>query len=1104
MRNVIEAVRTLPSLLWGARPTIARLGGFGPAIKKAFRIYRLEGLRGIVLRLRFHSEADMPAKWIKPSIEMTHLQSLFANASTKASENPDYVARATTSFAVAENPLKLIAFYLPQFHPIPENDQWWGQGFTEWTNVAKAMPQYLGHHQPRLPADLGFYDLRIPDIQRQQIELAKQYGIFGFCYHHYWFGGKRLLERPFNQILADPKLDLPFCVCWANENWTRRWDGKDSEVLIAQSHSPEDDIAFIEDLAPALRDPRYIRFNGRPVLIVYRAADLSDAKATTQRWRDYCWQTGIGELYLVAARTFGVSDPRPYGFDAAIDFPPHIAGLQVANTNVRVINPQYSGLVFDYKDLAAAFSRDEDPGYPLIKTVSPSWDNEARRPGRGTVFHGASPKAYADWLNSACSSTLQSVQSGIDLPPFVFINAWNEWAEGAYLEPDRRYGFAYLEATARTLERFGAPLCAGRIVVVSHDAHPHGAQMLALNLCRTLKSKFGFDVTAVLLNGGRLRDEFAKVATVHELAGADPNGEEAERLASLLRESNVDLAICNTTVSGHFAGTLKRHGIATICLVHELPKLIAAYKLEDHAASIAASADYVVCAADVVADAFSKAAQAPQLAPIVRPQGLYKRNALRARISDPSLQAECRRKLGLPLDRAIALGVGYADLRKGFDLFIDMAERAADTDNVVFVWVGHQDSQLLPSLQDRIDRLVGSRKLVLPGLQSDTDGYYAAADVYCLTSREDPYPSTVLEALDVGLPVVAFDGASGTCSIIIEHSGHVVPGFDLDAYCAAIRQALGQSAEARGTRARRFWQRRDISFQGYVHDLLALTNNAPKSVSVVIPNYNYARYLPERIDSVLRQTHPISELIILDDASTDASQSVIERKLAEIDIPVTYVGNDQNSGSVFKQWLKGAEIAKGEFIWIAEADDLADPGFLAEALQGFDADDVVLSYTESKQIDETGCVLSDNYHRYVEDISTTRWLSDYVRSGAEEIETALSIKNTIPNVSAVVFKRENFLTSITDNLEQISGYRVAGDWCTYVHLLQTGSCAFRSKPLNFHRRHSCSVTISKFSEQELNEIVRMQAFVEDNFDVGTVSKTKAAAYTKILKARLAS
>lgn len=292
---------------------------------------------------------------------------------------------------------------------------------------------------------------------REQVALAKLYGIGGFCFHHYWFGGKRLLERPVEQFLAATDIDFPFCLCWANENWTRRWDGREDDVLIAQQHSPEDDIAFIDSLLPMFSDKRYIRFNGRPVLIVYRASLLPDAKATAARWRQRCIEAGAGEPYLVAALSLGIGDPSSFGFDAAVEFPPQQASLWPVNQRVSLLNQGYSGSVFDYGELADQFKAKAEPDFRLIRGVTPSWDNEARKPGTGHSFRGSTPARYADWLRHAYVSTTARRGDDPAQPPFVFINAWNEWAEGAHLEPDRRYGYAYLHATANLIRELAPP-----------------------------------------------------------------------------------------------------------------------------------------------------------------------------------------------------------------------------------------------------------------------------------------------------------------------------------------------------------------------------------------------------------------------------------------------------------------------------------------------------------------------------------------------------------------------------------------------------------------------------------------------------------------------
>jgi glycosyltransferase involved in cell wall biosynthesis len=1108
-KGLIHATRVMPAAIQVG-------GGILPTLGKAVRVLRQEGIKGVKWRMEYaereggtvdhttmlrhaaRATAGDETPDVSKDVVRRYLDQLFTISGKSPSVSTEYVSKAERPFDLSGSPIKSIAFYLPQFHPIPENDLWWGKGFTEWTNVSKAVPQFVGHYQPHLPGELGFYDLRLVDAQRQQLELAKHYGISGFCFHHYWFGGRRLLERPFNQILANPELDLPFCLCWANENWTRRWDGMEQDVLMSQNHSAEDDLAFIADIAPALRDPRYIRFKGRPVLLVYRASLLPDAQATAERWRDYCRHEGIGKLYLVAVRSFGIKDPRPFGFDAAVEFPPHNAGRVVLNEKMRIINPNYQGTIYDYNEMALSYSDVTTTDYPIIKTVCPGWDNEARKPGQSHVFHGSSPETYGAWLRRACEQTITGMYVNAEHPPFVFINAWNEWAEGAHLEPDRSSGYASLQMTAEVLQDLGRT-AAKRIVLVSHDAHPHGAQLLALSLCRTLTTKFGFNMDLVLLGSGTLRSKFAETATIHDLASRDPQGNEAISLARRLRASGADVAICNTTVSGLFAETLSQAGFRVLSLIHELPELIRAYEIEPHAAAISRSSEKIVCAADLVGHEFSKIANFDGNKLLVRPQGAYKRNRFRSQTGDQQVRRKLRSKLGLSSRARVVLGVGYADHRKGFDLFLDVAEKIARRDENVFVWVGHHDHEFQAKLQRQIATMVKEGKLILSGLAEDTDPYYAVADLYLLTSREDPYPSTVLEALDVGLPAVGFEGVTGTGALITETGGLLVPPFDAHNMAQAVLSILREeTAEQRLERACRFWRRPDVPFQTYVHDLLNLVGKAPKRVSVVVPNYNYARFLTDRIGTILQQSYPISELIILDDASTDESHAVIENLLGQLDIPVRFIRNEVNSGSVFLQWLKGAEAATGEFLWIAEADDLSEPGFLAEVMRGFEHDNVVMSYCQSKQMSQDGAILCDHYLDYVKDVSPTQWLKDYRRDGEDEIVNGLSVKNTIPNVSAVVFRCDDLLETMRGHLDEILQYRVAGDWCTYVHLLRRGGCAFNAKSLNLHRRHDESVTIGSINADHLNEIINIQQSIARKHGITKVVEEKSRKYIQLL------
>ena len=348
--------------------------------------------------------------------------------------------------------IKPIAYYLPQFHQIPENSEWWGEGFTEWTNVTAAKPNFEGHYQPHIPKHMGFYDLQNVSVMKKQTELAKKYGIYGFCFHHYWFDGRKILELPINNYLASD-IDFPFCLSWANENWTRAWDGANNDILLAQNYSDDNDLAFINDCMAFFKDPRYIKVDNKPMLLVYRADHLPDAKTTARVWRDAAKANGFDDLHLVAIRSTQTEylDPlNAFGFDAAAEFPPHGYKFGRAETPIPVrTNPNYElSILPDYNLCLERAKQIEHPSYELYRGIMPSWDNTARKQNVATTFLNSSPEAYQQWFEYLVDYSSQH------LPPesrFIFINAWNEWAEGAHLEPDLKHELAYLEATYSAL-----------------------------------------------------------------------------------------------------------------------------------------------------------------------------------------------------------------------------------------------------------------------------------------------------------------------------------------------------------------------------------------------------------------------------------------------------------------------------------------------------------------------------------------------------------------------------------------------------------------------------------------------------------------------------
>ncbi len=449
--------------------------------------------------------------------------------------------------------MRPICFYLPQFHPIPENDRWWGKGFTEWTNVRKSRPRFPGHYQPHIPSQLGYYDLRDADIKESQAALARKFGIYGFCYYHYWFNSKRLLETPISQVLETGQPDFPFCLCWANENWTRRWDGGDKDILIAQKYNHDDDSQLIKSLVSAFRDERYIRVNGKPLFIVYSSDLLPDPKRTTEVWRTEMHKAGIGDLYLarVEKQLLG-NEPNPldYGFDAAIEFAPNWGSLGPAVNKMdmpALLSEDAAFTAYDYEKCMYEMLGREKPDYKLFRGVFPSWDNSARRSTGPTVFLGSSPEKYAFWLSQVARYTLEVFEGDERL---IFVNAWNEWAEGCHLEPDEKNGLQYLEATQNALKvanRFQEILLSLRL---DGDAGGFPFQQWYENVARVVPGQIADE-----------REFFQKYQNFIEYqVSALLNSETTESLERRLREKERQVADMKATLSWTLTEPIRKLG----------------------------------------------------------------------------------------------------------------------------------------------------------------------------------------------------------------------------------------------------------------------------------------------------------------------------------------------------------------------------------------------------------------------------------------------------------------------------------------------------------------------------------------------------------------
>ena len=345
---------------------------------------------------------------------------------------------------------KVLAYYLPQFHAIPENDTFWGEGFTEWRNVARGQPRFAGHMQPVVPRDLGHYCLDDPEVMRAQITMAAAAGVHGFCFYYYRFGDKRVLEKPIEHLMNDASLDFPFTLMWANENWTRTWDGEENQVLLRQDYDPAHDAGLVDDLARHFADPRYMCVGDRPLFFIYRAGHLPEPAAMIANWRALFKERHDMSPLIFMAQGMGDTDPTLFGLDGAIEFPPHkiCQDQPQINATLDLLDPDFAGHVISYDEVISRALAEPAPDFALIKTTVPHWDNEARRPGAGLTMHGSTPAKFEDWMRATVA---HAVANPVQSEAIVAVNAWNEWAEAAYLEPDVHFGGAYLNALSRAV-----------------------------------------------------------------------------------------------------------------------------------------------------------------------------------------------------------------------------------------------------------------------------------------------------------------------------------------------------------------------------------------------------------------------------------------------------------------------------------------------------------------------------------------------------------------------------------------------------------------------------------------------------------------------------
>lgn len=691
--------------------------------------------------------------------------------------------------------VQLIAYYLPQFHPIPENDEWWGKGFTEWRNVARAFPNFEGHYQPRIPGELGYYDLRVPQVMKRQVELAQLYGISAFCFHFYWFAGKTLLETPVSTYLENTDLSLPFCLCWANENWSRRWDGSEHEVLMAQQHSPEDDEAFLHHVRKYFADPRYLKIDGRPVLTVYRPSILPDPRATVERWRRLAKEWGYPDLYLIATNSFGFKDYEKLGFDALSEFPPHHIAADNVQFKLEMTSLRTGWRVRNYESVVHS-EKARDPGIGRIHPgITMGWDNSARKPAWGDVLHGASPALFHEWL-AHCVLRAKSNPADEQL---VFVNAWNEWAEGTYLEPDKRFGYAFLDVCAQTLKEdvygklgnhqivTGARVRSSdkkTVLVCSHHAGKElfGAERSMLDVMQAMVSN-GYNVVVTL--PGSVSEEYLErllewSVEVRIFPYKQWSVESGVTLSSVpsfmatIRDVGADLVYANTIVLRAPVEAARYSGVPSI--IHAREIIAADVNLQEQigmagseiAKVVARSCTHIVANSAATAASFDSDAALSKIPNI-------------ADVQDLDIPNEA-------VGEIVRFGIISSNLpKKGIDDVVELARKCLDeAPSARFVVIG---PFWRPGVKGYIDGSLAAPANVefIDYIPSTKDAVSQINVILNFSHFQESFGRTVLEAMAAGRPAIVYDW--GALPELVEDgvSGFIVPFRDLGAAVNAVR-----------------------------------------------------------------------------------------------------------------------------------------------------------------------------------------------------------------------------------------------------------------------------------------------------------------------------
>lgn len=980
--------------------------------------------------------------------------------------------------------IDIYAFYLPQFHQIPENDEWWGKGFTEWHNVVRGMPRFRGHFQPRIPADLGFYDLSDGTVIEKQVTMARQGGIDGFGFYYYNFGQKRLLDKPLDSFKENKNLDFGYFLIWANESWSRRWDGSEKELLLEQTYPKNLISNLTNDFSSYFSDHRYKKIDGRHLLVIYRVSELPDPIKFVKSLRASLKKKGFNPL-MYMAQTFEDEDYKKYELDGALEFPPHKLSRKLQTiTPERVYEKSADLRVYSYDEFIAC-AKAELTGDNQIRTCFPSWDNDGRRQGASSVVHGSTPEKFSLWLQFLIDQAKQNPKA----PSLVCINAWNEWGEGAYLEPDRRFGHAYLNAVERIKFPEFKPKYK-KVVLVGHDAFAAGAQRLLLSIGKTLKEVFALEIQFVLLRAdsgydGLLQD-YKEVAQTHVL-NPEVRGD-LQMIAENLYANGYRHVICNTSVSAVAGLTFSPQNWTSILLVHELSGMLEKLKLPPILKQVESSYKKIVAPTEEIAKLFQGITDKNSTQIPVIPQGMYKQ--LRHIDSKKNLTLFLS-KMGRKEKPKVVVGVGYADYRKGADIFIlTCAQMVKLRIDVLFIWQGDWDSQLKSNLQTEIDSLVKDGHLVLVPNNEHIEEVLDIADVFFLSSREDPLPTVAFEAWSFGLPVLAFEQCGGIATLISKNKllGKNAGSVGVTTAVTALKKLFGLVNE-NNSKNRRLWVETNCNWPSYVHKLLASLFELPK-IDVAIIGHNHGKYANEAISSILAQSLPPTKIEYFDIASTDKSAIKAAEIARGVANRVKVIELPANNGKLYKTWHQIAKQSNADYIYFLEGDDFVGEYFIERGLAFLDSNPKAgLVFSDVSWVKETGELITASHSEYI--INTFGMSSVEATIDPRKIlNSDFLVRNGILTMSSVIFRRTSLLKALETAERSFGKLSFAYDWLLYLTMAKIGyHFLYLSGHSTKHRQHLNSMSKK---ENHINEIQKIYKIFECN----EIFKSKRIRYIK--------